>query len=75
MPNQRAALIVGPAIDGFPEYRNAGLGDFSGGDLTGKYPMLWDAFTIPGLLFLISIYNQQRKLPETVDQTISGSFP
>lgn len=51
--NKRVSLIVCLVIGGFLAYLYVGLRDFSGQDLMGKYRMLCDAFTIPGLLFLM----------------------
>ena len=51
--NKRVSLIVCLVIGGFLAYLYVGLRDFAGVSLMEKYRMLCDAFTIPGLLFLM----------------------
>ena len=51
--NKRVSLIVCLVIGGFLAYLYVGLRDFAGVSLMEKYRMLCDAFTVPGLLFLM----------------------
>ena len=51
--NKRVSLIVCLVIGGCLAYLYVGLRDFAGVSLMEKYRMLCDAFTIPGLLFLM----------------------